>query len=131
MEININQPGQGPVLWRSINTNLELNFHTGSFFFFSVIFSGSNHQTVDKKNEFHILTQLWTTRPWSMPVGVRGGDVNRSNAWDKYSNVWVLYLKSALQDITTFKQLPVIGDTHFHFTNNQMQITLSLKTTAT
>lgn len=56
--------------------------------------------------------------------------VNRSNAWDKSSNVWVLYLKSALQDITTFKQLPVIGDTQFHLTNNQMQITFSLKTTA-
>ena len=53
MEINMNQPGQGPVLWRPIDTNLELNFHPGSFFFclkafywiiFSVIFSGSNHQ---------------------------------------------------------------------------------------
>lgn len=62
--------------------------------------------------------------------GGGGGDVNRSNAWDKSSNVWVLYLKWALQDITTFKQLPVIGDTQFHLTNNQMQITLSLKTTA-
>ena len=61
MEININQPGQGPVLWRSINTNLELNFRPGSFSFclkafhriiFSVIFSVSNHQIVDKKMNF-------------------------------------------------------------------------------